>query len=96
MGNEIVFEWDERKRQANLSKHGFDFADCAEVFSGPVYTMVDDRYDYGETRFLTYGLLCGRVVLVVHAEDDGAVRVISMRKVNRYEKENYFKNTFQD
>ena len=96
MGIEIVIEWDERKRRANLLKHGLDFADCGDVFSGPVRTTVDDRYDYGETRFLTRGLLRGRVVVVAHTDEGGVVRVISMRKVNQHEKESYFKSTFQD
>ena len=96
MGDEIVLEWDERKRWANLGKHGLDFADCVEVFSGPVQRMVDSRFDYGEVRFQTYGLLRGRVVLVIHTEDDGVVRVISMRKANQHEQENYFKSTVQD
>lgn len=96
MGTEIVLQWDERKRRANLCKHGFDFGDCAEVFSGPVDTLLDDRYEYGETRLLTYGLLRGNVVVVTHTEDGGIIRVISMRKANQYEKENFFRNTFSD
>jgi uncharacterized DUF497 family protein len=96
MGSEIVVEWDERKRRANLCKHGYDFADCAEVFSGPVHTMVDDRYEYGETRFQTQGLLRGAAVVVTHTEEDGVMRVISLRRATTYEQEEYFKNTFQD
>lgn len=96
MGIGIIFEWDERKRSANLRKHGIDFADCAEVFSGPTHTVIDNRYEYGETRFLTQGLLCGRLISVVHTEEDGVVRVISMRKVSAREKESFFKNAFQD
>ena len=96
MGTEIVLQWDERKRRANLCKHGFDFADCAEVFSGPVDTTIDDRYDYGETRFLTRGFFRGRVVVVAHTHEGGVVRIISMRKANQYEKENFFRNTLQN
>ena len=29
------FEWDEAKNRANLRKHGFHFADAAEMFDGP-------------------------------------------------------------
>ena len=96
MGIEIVIEWDERKRRANLCKHGFDFADCGDVFSGPVHTMADDRYDYGETRFQTQGLLRGTAVVVTHTCESGVVRVISMRRATQYEKEKYFKATFQN
>jgi uncharacterized DUF497 family protein len=91
-----IFEWDERKRRSNLRKHGLDFADCAVVFAGPTWTIVDDRWDYGETRFLRRGLLRGRVVVVTHTESGALVRIISMRKAATHEKEDFFKNTFQD
>ncbi len=96
MGLGIIFEWDERKRSINLRKHGIDFAECAELFAGPTDTVIDDRYDYGETRYLTQGLLRGRVISVAHTEENGVVRVISMRKATAYEKESFFKNTVQD
>ena len=50
------FEWDEKKRRSNLKRHGFDFIDVGKVFAGEVLTVLDDRYDYGETRFFTLGL----------------------------------------
>ena len=31
----MQIEWDEAKNRANLRKHGFDFADAAEMFDGP-------------------------------------------------------------
>lgn len=86
-----VFEWDERKRRSNLRKHGLDFADCAPVFSGPTLTRLDDRYDNGELRCRTLGLLRDRVVSVAHTEgDDGVVRIISLRKAVRHEQTLYF------
>jgi uncharacterized protein len=91
-----VFEWDERKRRGNLRRHGLDFADCGTVFSGPTITRRDDRFDYGELRYRTLGLLCGRVVSVAHTEDDdGVVRVISLRKAVKHEQAVYFQ-TFQN
>jgi uncharacterized DUF497 family protein len=30
----VEFEWDEEKNAANIQKHGFDFADGEELFSG--------------------------------------------------------------
>lgn len=86
-----IFEWDERKRLSNLRKHGLDFAECAPVFSGPMITRLEDRYDYGESRYRTLGLLHGRVVSVAHTEsDDGVVRIISLRKAVRHEQAVYF------
>lgn len=31
----MELEWDEAKREANLLKHGIDFADAAELLVGP-------------------------------------------------------------
>jgi uncharacterized DUF497 family protein len=37
--------WDEAKRQANLSKHGLDFADAEKVSAGPLVLFEDGRED---------------------------------------------------
>jgi uncharacterized DUF497 family protein len=49
------FEWDEVKRRANMRKHGFDFADVAEMFSGTMLVYPDTRHDYKETRWSGLG-----------------------------------------
>ena len=86
----MQFEWDEDKRLTNIRKHGIDFEDVAAVFEGDIVTIEDDRFDYGERRFVTLGLLKGRVVVIVHTERDGVTRIISIRKATRYEKISYF------
>ncbi|MHC5720116.1 MAG: BrnT family toxin, partial [Nostoc sp.] len=52
----MQFTWDENKRQSNLGKHGFDFVDASQVFEGATFTFEDERYAYGEQRFITLGL----------------------------------------
>ena len=37
----------------NLRKHGIDFLDVPAVFNGLIVTVEDDRFDYGEERFVT-------------------------------------------
>lgn len=86
----MQFTWDEAKRQSNLRKHGFDFIDAAAVFAGDIVTIVDDRFEYGEQRFVTLGLLRGHVVLMIHTEEDDLVRIISMRKATTYEEQAYY------
>ena len=54
-------------------------------------TKVDDRYYYGEQRLLTYGLLKGRVVAVVHTWEGDVIRVISARRASKNEENEYFK-----
>jgi uncharacterized protein len=53
----MELEWDEAKRLSNLGKHGIDFRDVEEVFDGDIVTVEDTRYEYGEQRFVTFGLL---------------------------------------
>jgi uncharacterized protein len=62
------YEWDEAKRLANIQKHGIDFVGIEKVFAGTTLTILDDRFDYGEPRFMTLGLLRGRVVVIAHTE----------------------------
>ena len=62
------FEWDERKRQSNLEKHGVDFADLKSLFAGKTVTVLDDRFEYAEHRFITLGLLKGIVLTVSHGD----------------------------
>ncbi len=86
----MEFEWDESKRISNLRKHGIDFLDVAAVFGRSIVTISDDRFDYGEERFVTFGLLQGRVVAVVHTESQDCIRIISARKASKYEQKIYF------
>lgn len=53
--------------------------------------FADDRYDYGEPRFITLGCLEGRVVVVAHTPRHKSSRIISMRKANEREQKNYQK-----
>jgi len=86
----VEFEWDEDKRLANVRKHGFDFVDVVAVFESDIVTIEDDRFDYGEQRFVTLGLFNERVVVIVHTEREGVTRIISVRKATKYEARSYF------
>lgn len=85
------FSWSEGKRQSNLAAHGLDFVDAPAVFAGITYTFEDARFDYGEQRFVTLGLLSGIVVSIVHTESPHNIRIISFRKATKYEQAIFFK-----
>jgi uncharacterized DUF497 family protein len=87
----VQFSWDEVKRQVNLRKHGLDFADASAVFAGTTFTYENDRFDYREQRFITLGLLHGRVVIIAHTEHNDEVRMISMREGTKREQILYFR-----
>lgn len=85
----MEFEWDEVKRRANYAKHGLDFRDAEKIFQGITLTAEDHRQDYGETRYISLGLLGDMVVVVVYTERSEKTRIISMRKANQREKKAY-------
>ncbi|MGA2071967.1 MAG: BrnT family toxin [Terriglobia bacterium] len=85
------YEWNEAKRRSNIQKHGIDFIGIESLFAGTRVTILDDRFDYGEHRFITLGLLRGRVVAVAHTEISEVIRIISVRKATKNEEASYFK-----
>jgi len=85
----MSLEWDQAKNRTNFAKHGLRFEDAERVFSGPCVTFEDDRFDYGEERLITLGLLAGRLVVIAHAPRNEGTRIVSMRKGNRREQKAY-------
>ena len=87
------YTYDPVKRKANLAKHGYDFDDAAQIIeSSGTVTFEDRRFDYGEQRFITLGLLRDEVVVVVSAETDEEIRIISMRKAEKSEQDIYYRH----
>lgn len=87
------YSYDPKKKAANLKKHGLDFDDAKRVIeSGDTVTFEDRRFDYGEVRYLTLGLLLGEVVIIATADTDKTIRVISMRKAAKNEQKIYYEN----
>ncbi len=85
------FEWDDRKNELNRAKHGLSFEEATVIWDGFVFTREDGRRDYGETRWLSLGLLSGDVViLVAHTKRRGHVRLISARPASRTERTIYY------
>ena len=85
------FEWDDAKRKINIKKHGIDFINAPTIFDNYTLTIEDYRFDYGEERFISFGVLEARVVVVVvHTENNNSIRIISMRRATKYEEKTYF------
>ncbi len=85
------FEWDETKNSINIRKHKIDFSDVPIAFEGSMLIDYDDRYDYGEERWIGMGIIHGLVVVVVFTEPrKDTIRIISARKANRSEQERYY------
>lgn len=81
--------YDPQKRTWTLAERGLDFEHAAQLFAGRTIDLPDDRKDYGEDRWVTYGLLNGRMVAVVWTPRGNARHIISMRKSNEREQKTY-------
>lgn len=80
------FEWDERKAESNLAKHGVPFAYAARVFLDPAVIDFDASHpEDGEARRKAVGMIEGSVFAVVYTERGGNTRIISARRCNAKE-----------
>jgi uncharacterized DUF497 family protein len=87
----MKFIWDENKNAINKTKHGVSFETAQLVFDDPLHISIQDRYENGEERWQTLGLINNVVVLLVaHCidEEDNAevMRIISARKATKQER----------
>ncbi|NBB66152.1 BrnT family toxin [Pseudomonas sp. ODNR1LW] len=80
----IVFDPD--KDAANITKHGVSLARADEIQMEEALIEVDDRFDYGEPRWIAYGELDGRLHVLAFTVRDARVRAISLRKANDRER----------
>lgn len=86
LGHEY-FEWDEVKRQANLSKHSIDFVDAAKALLDSHLVRVSARH--GEHRCVAVAMHQGRNITVIYALRERVCRIISARTARRNERKAY-------
>ncbi len=85
----VGYEWDPKKAQSNLDKHGVSFADAVAVLEDELALTIPDD-DPGEERFVTVGMdALGQVLVVVYTWRQDSVRIISARKATRSERRQY-------
>jgi uncharacterized DUF497 family protein len=83
------YEWDARKAQKNLEKHGVDFADAVSVFDDLNTITIEDTCEQ-EQRFVSIGMDCFAMILVVvYTWRGDNIRIISARKATRKEQKHY-------
>jgi uncharacterized DUF497 family protein len=90
------FEWDDEKSAVNLRNHGVSFQDSVLAFRDTFgVERVDSREDYGEERISLVGM-CGDILLhVTYTERKDCIRIISARRAEKYEREDYHReNSF--
>lgn len=83
----MQIEFDPVKDKANIAKHGISLARAADFEI--LAALVDDRYEYGESRYRAWGLIDDRYHCLVFAKRDAVIRVISLRRAHQKEIDRY-------
>jgi uncharacterized DUF497 family protein len=88
----VRIEYDPAKDDINQAKHGVSLLAAASFDWDTALEREDDRFDYGEIRFVAIGLIDTGLYVLVFTEgsDDDAVRVISLRPAEKHEKRYYY------
>jgi hypothetical protein len=88
------FTWDENKNKSNIKKHGVSFNEAWTVFNDEfVLLYCDDEHSYNEERFIAIGASALEKILVVchcYRENDEIIRLISARKADKHESDDYY------
>jgi len=92
---DLVFKWDDRKNKANIKKHGISFEEARSVFFDEKATaFFDPDHSEDEDRFILLGISVRlRILVVCHCfrEDETVVRIISARKADKEEAQDYWR-----
>ena len=85
------FEWDPRKAEINLRKHGVSFTEAGTMFGDELaITVPDPDHSKDEDRFITIGWSSQRKLLMVsHTDRDNRIRIISARELTKAERKAY-------
>ncbi|WBO22100.1 BrnT family toxin [Sphingomonas abietis] len=77
----MIIVWDEPKREANLAKHGIDFADIGESFFASAIVRPSRA-----GRFAAFGELNGKIAVIFLALGTEGISIISARPASRKER----------
>jgi len=86
----VFFEYDPKKSQQNLRKHGIDFKEVQRLWEGP-YIEFAARKEF-ENRFALIGPLKGKLFTCIFTVRNDRIRIISCRRARQKEIELYEKN----
>ena len=87
----LTFEWHEAKAEKNFRKHNVSFHQAKSVFGDPfLLTFPDIEHSEGEERFVNIGRSSkGDLLIVIHTEREGSIRIISSRRATASERKVY-------
>jgi uncharacterized protein len=84
---QIIF--DDAKDAQNISKHGLSLSEAKKLEWDYALAWQDTRRDYGEVRMIALAIIDERLYCVVYVDREDARRIISLRKANQREFDDY-------
>lgn len=92
----LTFEWHAAKAKANIKKHNVSFDEAKTIFGDPfLLTFPDEEHSESEVRFINIGRTPkGKVLVVIHTEREGSIRIISSRTATASERNSYEEGGF--
>jgi len=90
----LIFEWDKKKADQNIRKHGISLEEAATVFGDPFsITIYDPLHSQDEDSSVILGTSNkNRVLVVIHTDRQDRIRIISARKATKKERKQYESN----
>jgi uncharacterized DUF497 family protein len=85
----MEISFDPVKNERNERERGLPFSRVAQLDWSDAVIEEDDRKDYGERRFRVLGFIGDRLHAVVFTPRAGQIHVISLRKANPREVNDY-------
>jgi uncharacterized DUF497 family protein len=87
----LTFEWDESKEKTNMRKHNVGFDEGKTIFNDPfLLTFPDMDNSDDEERYVSIGLSDrDRILVLIHTDRQGRIRIISCRKATTRERRYY-------
>ena len=92
MEKEQQFEWDPKKNEANLKKHGVTFWEAQRIWDDPLYYRVKVA-DRPEDRWLVVGRVARMrylsAIITYRGDQEERIRIISARASSKTEVRRY-------
>jgi uncharacterized DUF497 family protein len=95
--NDIELEWDHEKSATNLKKHKVDFYEASTIWHDRnALDIHDHSHSQNEERWIRIGrTIFGAILVAIHCERNGKIRLISARKADTHEERNYYERSLR-
>lgn len=83
------FDFDPEKDESNRVKHGLSLSEFSGFDPGTDLTIPDERHDFGEPRYRSFGRIYGIGYMIAFTLREGRIRLISFRRAHEKEMQRY-------